>query len=298
MRRVKASVALGVGAAFAMAFGVGVERASAISNPSGTSQVEITNPAFSGFTTWRINGVDHAFSNTYWVRVPGQGVQRVDDLDFVGQLGGGDSDDFVTGLWRDPQNGFDVQIGMSVSDGNPTQLPVNITVKKSPNAQGTLGLEGVSVYEYSDMDLGQTGPDETLTIDGGNDTTQTDRFTAGGMTFDAVYQQNSAQQPDHYTAGLKMSEADVQALFANDLNDTNSFPVGVADDGAFAFQWTFNLDTQGDNTPSGLADDEFKISITKSIRVDKVIPEPATTMLGLAGISALGAYLSRRRRNA
>ncbi len=283
MRRVKASLALGVGAAFAAAFGVGTNHASAISE--GNSTIETTLPAGSAFSTWRIDGVDHVFTTQYWIRVGDGPADLIQSLDFAGQLGGDDMDDFVTGRWNDPDGRFMVDVNISTVGGNPAVALVNIDVLKNPQATQILDLP-ISIYEYTDMDLNADAPDDSLSITGGNDVVQTD----GGT----VYEQNSVPQPASWQGLDGSAPTDLGALFSGALSNSNAAPVGG--DQAFAFQWSFVLDS-----PTVPGSEQFQLSITKSIRTgvaEVVIPEPATTALGMLGMSALASYLGRRRRQA
>lgn len=310
MRRANGWFTMGATAAAACVIGSTAPVAQAVTVTSKNTSVTVAENLGNiqhGITSWAVDGVNHNFFTNYYYRAGTDVAKSFSDLTFVAQ-------NVSTPIIVDPPGpvgpieigsavittlysgsfggtGFEIETKYTVSGGavgsGSSTLDVLITTRLT-NGSSALPF---SIYEYADMDLTGDVNDNAAAVGPANVVQQSDAttlFTETASSQKRVGAEIVNADPTHFEVD-NLGGINVPIDFNGNLGDTQSAGAG---DKVFAFQFDFIL------LPTG-PDTEFSTSISKIISqappVTTGVPEPATTAMGLMGLSALGLTLGRRR---
>jgi hypothetical protein len=289
--------------------------ASAIALDNNNTHVDVTGTA-PGQTidTWVVNGLDHLADSAglidYYIRIGSGTAVPLSSLSTGATYTVSNPTSIPTPLgtyhigpttyyvqrsygWTNPATEVFNQIeidttysitGLLGSSGS-SDIGVSIQVKRISGDEAQL----ISIYEYNNLNLSGTAANETAWISPATDAHVTDDQT----TFHQVSSQTlrtgpytvESVAPAYYQVGpAGLGNYD----FNNNLTNTSSYSGDVA----FVYEFQFTLEVSGPGS-------------NQSILIDKnvqplgafVVPEPASTGLGLMGLATLvGSLLSRRSR--
>lgn len=265
----------------------------------GSSGVWIDPGTQAGVYDWIVSGQDHLEKQWWWVQVGGQRVS-------VDQLGAlvvtPISANKVLTTYTDALNQFSIQISYELtgSDFASGQSLLKESVSILNNSGSALNL---SLFMFSDFDLGGTAPAEGVSLLGMNDSVFPFGSTVGW--FEARQSEVGNSHAAIFNGKPLLGELGDSSVILNKLNATinplassagmvlsptvgatalSTFGPVTPADAAYAIQWDFNIAGGG----------------TAGVGVDKrlvvtPIPEPGSVALSLLGVTALLRFTVRRK---
>ena len=255
--------------------------AGLIALTDGTSTMELDPTSSAGVSSWGIGEVSHLSQQWFWFRTDLDGFNTreysIDELD--------DTPDI---LYLPALPNF---ARVTYSDGRieieVTYILVGGGARSSDLAEviGITNLTGAEItvdfFQFSNFNLGGTGPDDLVDIVGGNTSFQSD-FSSGVTVAETIV----SRTPELSEVGTgtqtlaKLQDGDIDDL------DGTSGSIGPSDL-TWAFQW------KNRSIPAGHSLLISKDKVIESAPGDEPVAEPGA--LGVAFIAALAAR--RRRRS-
>ncbi len=229
------------------------------------------DPNEGGITSWVTDGSDHMWFYTFAYRLASEpNATPLWEMDYLGDLTTSDS----TSVLYELAGVFQLELTFTVDDAvaGDQQALLKTDVSLTNLSGGDLDL---SLFQYVDYDVDFDESDDTVEIqDSGAKAVQSD---------DAVHISETIISPSasHHQVALFEDDLLGQLLDSNsafDLNDDGSL-LGP-NDVTFAFQWDLSLE-----------DNEI-FTLGKDMRV---VPEPATMALFVAGLTLVAPRRGRRQ---
>ena len=276
--------------------GVGIAASIATTNAQllnltdESASVTIQADSQAGVFAWNVSGIDHLAKEWWWLQVGGNRFS-VDALPVATSTP--DLNKAIT-TYTDAANGYTVEISYELT-GSDFASGQSL-LKESVSIQNTSGSPlDISLFMYSDFDLGGTASGDTASLFGINDSdfifgdtkgwveaSQTDGLNSHGIIVNGFpllgeldIFANTLNKLNLTTDPLNADASIVLAPTAGNPTVSEFGPQGPADM-TYAFQWDFNI----------AAGDGDGIGVDKSLDVTP-IPEPATAALGLLALAAL-----------
>jgi len=264
----------------------------------GSADVYISPDTASGVYDWVVSGQDHLEQEWWWLETGGVRLS-LDELTLSGTSMPLANKAVTT--YTNATVGYSVQVTYELTGGDFASGQSLLKEAVSIVNHTGSALE-ISLFLYSDFDLGGTAGDDEASLLGMND----DDFPFGTTVgWFQAYQSDSGNSQrtiingkpllgelgtgtslvdklNNTTLALDSSAGVVLPLTAGATELAEFGPVGP-DDVAYAFQWDFNI-ANGDSAGVGV---DKQLDVTP-------IPEPTTAVLGLLGLAALCRARSRR----
>jgi hypothetical protein len=281
----KAKAALVAAAALAGSIFAGSAHASDITLTDGNNTVTINPGAQTGapgLNSWVINGVNQLTQEWYYFSVGNSsGPSGLDALNTAttpvavtlsDSRGLPGVDNTAKLAYTDPAGRFTATASYQLTgafDDPPTKGDITETLKITNTSSSTLNFH---LYEYTNLQVAGTVPNDSLSIFGGDSAIQSDPT--------GVYATVTASPTHHSEAALASTLS--TALAGPSPLTLNDDPTITNADAALAYEWDLSI-------PVGQS---VIIGTDKSINSESAIPEPSPS-IALAGVAA--AMLARRR---
>lgn len=236
------------------------------------TSAKIVSNSTAGLTDWNLLGVDQVFSNTYMWRIGDSGTADfIQNLALTNSVQTGNR--FLDLTYTNVSQGFAIDITYILTGSSNTfDIAEIVRVRNTGNSALNFRL-----FQYNDFDLNNTAGDDTVTRINSTQIQQVD----GAVSLNTLNQGATPQPPFSQLGPLFDGSITGTAGYNLDTIAGNGLGQNFTGDGAYGFQWNFNINPGSSFT----------------ISTDKVaaVPEPAT--MAALGLGAM-ALLRRRKRQA
>jgi uncharacterized protein (TIGR03382 family) len=273
-----------------MAASVGTANAQLLNLTDQSASVLISADTQAGVFEWDVSGIDHLAKEWWWLQVGGSRFS-VDALPVTSSQPAVNK---AITTYTDAINGYTVEISYELT-GSDFASGQSL-LKEAVSIQNTSGSPlDISLFMYSDFDLGGNASGDTTSLFGVNDS---DFIFGDTKGWTEASQRDGANSHGIIVNGFPLlGEVDI---FANTLNKLNTSTDPLITDASLVLAPTFGSPTVSEFGPDGPADmtyafqwdfniaagDGDGVGVDKSLDVTP-IPEPATAALGLLALAAL-----------